>query len=310
MKALVATEYDPPEQALRVTDVAEPAPGEGQVLVKVQAAALNPFDLRLVTGQLREMVPVAHPFAVGMDFAGTVAATGEGVSGYAQGDPVFGYSGTDAGTVAEYTLIQAGAQLAKRPDGLDPVRAAAIPDAGMTALHLLRAAELKPGQRVLVVGATGGIGMFLVQLGAAEGVEVIATARPDDVDYVRSLGASHVVDYLAGDVAEQTRSVYPEGVDVVFDLVNAGPDVARSAAAAKPGGRVVSPLGGPAELERGVTGTYIRMTPQLGDLDDLAAMVARGLRIEVGATYPLDEAVQAAVDFATRHIRGKVVITV
>jgi NADPH:quinone reductase-like Zn-dependent oxidoreductase len=313
MKALVATDYGPPLQVLRIADIPDPAPAPapGQVLVRVQAAALNPFDVKLTIGELREMVPIQHPFVIGMDASGTVAGVGEGVSGYAEGEPVFGYSGLAAGTVAEYTLMQAGPFLAKRPDGLDPVRAAGIPQSGLTALHLLRAAELKPGQRALVVGATGGIGMFVVQLAVAEGVEVIATATPDDVEYVLSLGASHVVDYTAGDVAEQTFSVYPDGVDVVLDLVNVGSDLGASAAAAKPGGRVVSSLGGPTDLGRGVTGVYIgMMTPQPGDLEDLGAMATRGLHIEVGATYPLDRAVQAVVDFATKHIRGKVVITV
>jgi NADPH:quinone reductase-like Zn-dependent oxidoreductase len=311
MKALVATDHGPPEKVLRVTDVPEPVPGEGQVLVRTAAAALNPFDLKLITGELREMIPISHPFVVGMDAAGTVAAVGDGVTAYVEGDPVFGYSGLTAGTVAEYTVIPAGAELARRPDGLDPVRAAAIPESGMTALHLLRATELKPGQRVLVIGATGGIGMFLVQLAAAEGTEVVATATPEDVEYVRNLGATAVVDYTKGDIAEQTLALYPDAVDVVFDLVDAGPDLARSAVAAKPGGRVVSPLGGPSRFDRDVMAVYIgTMTPQLGDLDDLAAMALRGLRIEIGATYPLDDAVRAVIDFTTRHTRGKVVVTI
>jgi NADPH:quinone reductase-like Zn-dependent oxidoreductase len=312
MKALVATDYGPPQQVLRVAEVPPPAPGPGQVLVKVAAAALNPVDVGLITGGMRQMMPIRHPFVIGMDASGTVASVGTGVTGYAGGEPVLGFSSFIAGTVAEYTVIDAGPCLARRPADLDPLRGAAIPESGLTAKHLLRAAELKPGQSMLVVGATGGIGMFAVQLAAAGGVEVIATAPPPDMDYVLGLGAAHVVDYTADDVVKQTLVAYPDGVDVVLDLVNAGPALADVAVAARPGGRVVSPLAGPSDLGPEVTAVYIgRMTPKPGDLDDLASRAASGgLHIEVGAAYPLDQAVSAVMDFAGKHVRGKVVITV
>ena len=311
MKALVATDYGtPPKVAL--ADIANPTAGPGQVLVRVEAAALNPFDLALIGGAMREMMPLTFPFVVGMDAAGTVAALGEGVTGFAVGDPVLGWSGFASGTAAEYAVIPDGLELAKRPAGLDAVRAAAIPESGVTAAHLLRAAEVQPGQKVLVIGATGGVGMFAVQLAIAAGAEVIATARPADRDFVHRLGTLQVVDYTAGDVADMVLARYPGGVDVVIDVANRGPDVLASARAARHGGRLVSPLGGPTDLGRDVSAIYIGQKQAVpGVLGDLAARAASGkLLVEVGATYPLAEGPQAVEDFATKHRRGKTVILV
>jgi NADPH2:quinone reductase len=198
-----------------------------------------------------------------------------------------------------------------RPQALDAVHAAAIPESGLTALALLRAAELKSGRSVLVIGATGGIGLFFVQLAAAEGAHVIATATGEDADYVRGLGASEVVDYKNADVVEETLRLRPGGVDVVIDVINMGEGVLTSARAAHEGGRVVSALGGPDDLARNVAAVYIgSMSPQPGDLERLVAQVADGtLKVEVSRAYTLDESPQAMADFGGRHTRGKLVIT-
>src|SRR5438132_6782100 len=140
MRALVATDYGTPFK-LSVAEVPTPTAGPGQVLVRVEAAALNPFDLALISGAMREMVPLTFPFVIGMDAAGMVAALGPGVTRFAVGDPVIGWSGFASGTVAEYAVIPDGLELAKRPAGLDAVHGAAIPESGVTAAHLLRAAD-------------------------------------------------------------------------------------------------------------------------------------------------------------------------
>ncbi|WP_354637549.1 NADP-dependent oxidoreductase [Kitasatospora camelliae] len=310
MKALVATEYQPLDR-LTLADVPTPSAGPGQVVLKVEAAALNPLDLMLVTGAAKELYPAEHPLVVGMDVAGTVAEVGPGVTGYTLGDRVLGFVG-QAGSVAEYTVATAGPRLAHRPDGLDGVRAAAIPESGMTAVCLLRAVGLRAGESVLVIGATGGIGLYAVQLAHALGARVVATATEADASYVRELGAAETVDYRAADVVEETLRRVPDGVDVVVDLVNRGEGLAGSARAALPGGRLVSPLFGPAALDRGVTPVYIgSFDPEPGDLEDLARRAADGsLRVEIGARYPFTDAVRAVADFAGKHIRGKVVVTV
>ncbi|WP_441248082.1 NADP-dependent oxidoreductase [Kitasatospora sp. McL0602] len=310
MKALVATDYGPLDQ-LAVTDHPTPVPGPGEVLVKVAAAALNPLDLALITGAMKEAFPVQHPLVVGMDVAGTVAQVGDQVTDYALGDVVVAFTG-QAGAVAEYTLATPGPLLAKRPAGLSAVQAAAIPESGLTAVCLLRTVGVAPGESVLVVGATGGIGLYAVQLASSLGAQVIATATEADAQYVRELGAAGTVDYRAGDVVEETLRLVPGGVDVVVDLINRGDGLAATARAARPGGRLVSPLFGPDDLGREVKGVYIgTFTAEPGDLAGLAARAAEGLlQIEVGAVYPLVDAVTAVADFAGKHTRGKIVVTV
>lgn len=312
MKALVANDYGQPPSNLEVTDVPNPTPGPGQLLVRIEAAALNPIDLKLITGALREMMPVTFPHLIAMDGTGTVTGTGDGVTGFAEGDAVVGFFGATPGTIAEYAVIDVGAVVSPRPEGLDAVHAAAVPESGMTALNLLRAAELQAGDSVLVLGATGGIGMFIVQLAAAEGAQVTATASGEDEAYVRDLGASEIVDYKSTDVVEETLRLRPDGVDVVFDLISMGEDVVTSARAARKSGRVVSPLGGPDDLGPDVSAVYIgTFTPQPGDLERLLAQVADGtLKVEVGRTRTLDESPAAMADFAEQHTRGKIVITV
>jgi NADPH:quinone reductase len=317
VKALLANGYGPPSQLVR-GEAPQPAPGPRQVLVRMRAAALNPFDLKLLARGQGEGMQVQFPHIPGMDGAGFVAALGEGVEGLAAGDEVFGFFGRTPGTVAEYALLDAGPYLALRPEGLDSEHAAALPESGVTAKTLLRALELRPttvsaagaGSRVLVVGATGGIGMFAVQLAAAAGAEVLATAGPEDREYVLGLGAAHALDYTSGDLVEQVHAIHPEGVDAIVDLVNSGEAIRESARALRPGGRLASPLGGPGDLDRGVEVSYVSLTLLPGDLDDLAARAARGeLRVEVSRVYPFDEAVAAFVDFAEGHTRGKLVIS-
>ena len=181
----------------------------------------------------------------------------------------------------------------------------------MTALALWRAAALRSGDSVLVIGATGGIGMFLVQFAAAEGVHAIATASEDDAAYVRNLGAADVVDYRSAGVVEEALRLRPEGVDAVIDLIGMGEAISISARAAREGGRLVSPLGGPEGLDRDVSAVYIgSFVPRPGDLEALLGQVADGsLRVEVSRTFTLDEAPAAVADFAHAHTRGKVVIT-
>jgi NADPH:quinone reductase len=315
MKALVANDYGPPQQLI-VTDVPDPVPGRGQVLVRIEAAALNPLDLKLFSGAMRDMRPTEFPHIPGMDGAGTVAGLGDGVTAVSVDDQVFGFFGQTPGTIAEYALIAEGPFLSARPDALDAVHAAAIPESGLTAISLVRASELDRDKSVLVIGASGGIGLFAVPLAAAEGAEVLATATPEDAEHVRGLGATHAIDYRGSDAIEETLRLIPDGVDVVIDLIAAGPALASSSRAVRPGGRLISPLGGPdaAGLGRGdieVIYTGLSAHREPGDLDDLGARIAAGtLHVELGHIYTLEQAPQAFVDFAEKHTRGKLVVTV
>ncbi|WP_410566707.1 NADP-dependent oxidoreductase [Amycolatopsis sp. cmx-4-61] len=309
MKALLARTYGPLEK-LEIAEVPRPEPGRGQVLVRVEAAAVNPVDVALITGAMRDALPVAHPFVPGVDVSGVVEAVGPGVERFRAGDTVLAWNGVPSGAFAEYALVRADDSAALRPAALDARHGAALPTGALTAAALLDEAELGPGATVLIVGATGGLGGYAVQLAKRAGATVLATGRDGDQDHLRTLGADGFIDYRAEHVAERVRDWAPEGADVVLDLAQAGPALAGSAAAAKPGGLVVSPLGGPPAFDRDVRARYTGTTTPAGRLAELAEQAATGaLSIGIGAEYPFAEVRQALLDFAARRVRGKVVIT-
>jgi NADPH:quinone reductase-like Zn-dependent oxidoreductase len=309
VKALVAQSYGPLED-LAVEDVPKPTPGPGTVLVRTEAVALNPADTVLVTGAMRDALPVDHPFVPGIDISGVVEAVGEGVTRFAVGDAIIAWNGVPSGALAEYALVPDTPGTALRPAGLDAVRGAALPTASLTAASLLDSAKVLSGGALLIVGASGGIGSYLVQLATRAGMIVLGTGRAEDEEFVRGLGADQFIDYTSANVAEETHRLVPGGVDAVVDLAQAGPALARSAAAAKPGGLVVSPLGGPPAFDRDVTAAYVGITQPPGRLDDFAARaVAGSLRVEVAATFPFADVRRAVIEFPTLHLRGKAVIT-
>lgn len=215
MRAAVYRRYGPPE-VVRVEEVETPVPGEGEVLIAVRAAAVNPLDIGFIRGTprlLRLAVGLRAPKRTrpGVDVAGVVEAIGGGVTRFAPGDAVFGLC---PGAFAEYAC-GAETALAAKPAGLPFEQAAAVPLAGLTALQGLRdVGRIRAGQRVLITGAAGGIGTFAVQLAKAFGAEVTAVCGPSGLDLVRSLGADRAIDRTKEDF---TRG--GETWDLVFDLV-------------------------------------------------------------------------------------------
>ena len=314
MKAWIADDYGPPSR-LRLGELETPSVGAYEVLVRMRASAVNPFDVKIVTGAVKEYVPLKPPYVPGMDGSGVIERVGSGVTDYAPGDAVVGFF-TAGGTLGEFDVIAPSANgLARKPDALDFAHAAAIPEAGLTAMTILRALDLHEGQRLLIVGATGGIGLFLTQLARLRGAHVVATARSGDSDYVHALGVDDDVDYAAGDVVGQVRKHYRDGVDAVADVINTGEALLAIAGALKPGGILVSSLHGPEQsaFPNGVRVRYIQNSPQPGDLAELAQLASTGrLRIEIGKTYPFVDAPKALSDLTdqTKHTRGKLVVTI
>jgi NADPH:quinone reductase-like Zn-dependent oxidoreductase len=288
---------------------------DGYVLVRLHAAAVNPFDVKLIGGALKERFPVEFPHVPGMDGAGVIAGVGEDVEGYTIGERVFGLF-HESGTLAEFATIGGtDPRLAHLPDELDFERAAAIPEAGLTAVTIVRASDIHEDQHVFILGATGGIGLFAIQLLKARGAHVIVTAKPADTGYVRTLGAEEVIDYGAGDPIVELGKRYPDGVDVVIDLINSGDALLRSAGAVRRDGTLVSPLGGPAQsaFPEDVNVRYVMLDARAGDLADLARRAASGeLKIEIAETYPFAQAKQALADLADpkEHTRGKRVVSI
>lgn len=232
MKASVFTRYGPPE-VLKLTEVATPAPGDGDVLVRVRATSVNFGDTlvrnfrsvsprkfhmpllfwligRVTFGLLRPRVTI-----LGSEFAGDVEAVGGGVGSFRAGDRVFGYRGSHMGAYAEYLRVPETAVMAPMPTNLTYEEAASIPYGAIMALGLLRKLKLQPGQRVLVVGATGGIGQALVQIASTHfGARVTGVCGPSGVDSLRALGVDEVIDYTREDFADRDE-VY----DVIIDVL-------------------------------------------------------------------------------------------
>ena len=325
MKAVVVDAYGSPQNA-RLTDVDTPKVKDGYLLVRMHAAALNAFDYKIVTGMVKEWWPINFPYIPGMDGAGEVVDVGGGVQNWRKGDAVLAHF--PGGAFAQYALIPADdnkqaikanaldfGMLAIKPDALDFGHAAAIPESGLTAKTMVRAGGLKAGQTVLIIGATGGVGLFAVQLAKAEGVRVVATGGAKDEEYLRELGADDVIDYAGGDTITQMIQRYPTGIDAVFDLINMGDALLRDADVLRESGTLVSSLSGPDQgaFKKNLNVRYVQLTAHDGDLDDLARRAADGkLRVEIARTYDLAQAPQALFDLTDRakHTRGKLVIKI
>ncbi len=295
-----------------------PAPADDQVVIRVRAAGINrgdglaiaglPYAARLSYGLTRPKRPVP-----GTDVAGTVVSVGADVTAWRPGDDVLGWA---VGAFAEHAVAAASSLLAK-PDGLTFEEAAAIPTAAVTALQALRAGGIDTARRVLVLGASGGVGSFVVQLAAAAGAEVTGVCSTRNLELVRSFGADRVVDYTSDDVAEL------RGYDLVVDLVGQIP-LARARRIAERGGSYIVVGGGKARTLTGmrrfaaaaVLSPFVPQrlrplfaTPRREDLATVLSHVADGsVRPSVEAAYDLRDAADA-VDFVHRgKARGKVVL--
>jgi NADPH:quinone reductase-like Zn-dependent oxidoreductase len=269
------------------------------------------MDAILRAGFAKDFLEHRFPLTVGLDYAGTVEAVGDGVEGFAPGDEVFGAVGKPyfgEGSFAEFFTVNA-ALAAHRPAGLSAEAAAALPTAAGTALAAIDALDAQPGDTIAVVGAAGGVGGYAVRLGAERGLRVIAVTRREHAEYVHRLGATDVVDYTSGDVTAQLQGLAGEGLAGIVDVFHDAKGLLELAPAVRPGGRVVSPaaMGLDAAFEgKAVVGQSVRAaTDRAGELGELAAKGALDVDIEV---LPLDHAAEAVHRQSTRGNRGKLVL--
>jgi len=311
MKALVLQGFDSEPV---VGEAPPPEPAEGEVLVRVAAASVNAFDVFVANGFAKDFMPHELPAVLGSDIAGTVEAVGPGVEGFEPGQRVFGMLGFKGsvhdGTFAELSTPQA-ASIRPTPDGVDDASAASLGVAGATAASAVEFVSPRERSTVLIVGATGGVGSFAVQLAALRGADVIATGRPDDEEFLRGLGASETLDYT-GDLAAQVRERWPDGLDALIDMVHRdGEAFSGLAGLVRAGGVAVSVVGAAGE-ESSIGEVRVgNVGADLDQLQVLAEHVAAGrVRVPVQRTYALDEADRALRDFANEHTVGKIVITV
>ena len=324
MKAIIIGRYGTPD-VLRMEEVDAPVPGDGEVLVRVRASSVNPYDWHFLTGRPKLFRPAFGGLRrpkyriLGADLAGKVEAVGPGVTRFVPGDEVYGL--TAAGAYAEYAAV-AEAELAAKPADLTFEQAAAVPLAGGTALQAIRdQGHVQPGQKVLINGASGGVGAFAVQIAKADGAEVTGVCSTGNVDMVRSIGADHVIDYTRDDFTSSSSKY-----DLLLDNVG-NRSLSEYRRVLAPKGMYLASHGQPEHTWLGPIWFLARMAllspfvgqkltsftahPRTEDLDTLQELIATGtLRPVIDRAYPLVEVPEAFRYLERGHARGKVVITV
>jgi NADPH:quinone reductase-like Zn-dependent oxidoreductase len=323
MKAAVVTRYGPPD-VFEITDVPAPVPGDGEVLVRVHASTVcygdriirqGPLFVRLMSGALRR----PRTAILGCDFSGTVVSVGRSVTRFAPGDEVFGSRGDTFGAYAELACVAEGGFLAKRPANMTLEQAATLFVGGTCSLYFLRKAQVRPGQRVLVHGASSSLGTFAVQLAKHYGAHVTAVCGPANRELVRSLGADVVIDYTRHDFTRDAGAY-----DVICDVLGKA-GFPQSLRALVPGGRYLhvgfsggllailsTMLRGAWEHLRGrVRFSTGPAAPVQADLEFLKTLVEAGeLRSVVSRTYVLDDIAEAHRHADTGHKVGNIVVLV
>jgi NADPH:quinone reductase-like Zn-dependent oxidoreductase len=299
MQAVVIHETGSPD-VLRYEEAERPQAGNGEVLIKVRAASVNPIDWKYRRGFVDKQLPAV----LGIDVSGTIEESR--AEGFAEGDEVFGL--TASGGYAEFATAPA-AVIAKKPSGVSHEQAAALPVAGLTAWQaLFDRGGLERGQTALIAGASGGVGHFAVQFAKRVGARAIGTGSSRNRDFVLGLGAEEYVDYTQQDVAEAVS-----GVDVAFDTV--GGDTTQSLLpTVREGGILVTIAGAPPEetaRARGVRAELLVMSPSSEQLARIAELVAAGeVRVEIAQVVPITEVQRAHELSESGHTRGKIILTV
>jgi len=307
MKAVRIHAFGGPD-VLTLDDVPEPVAGPGEVLIEVRAASVNPVDYKIREGRYPPVRAEQLPVTLGRDVAGVVAKSGAGVAALSVGDEVFVMLPQERGGYAEWVAAPAR-DCARKPDALDMVRAASVPLAALTAWQgLFDYGRLKAGQRVLIHGASGGVGHFAVQFAKAIGAEVFATASGEHLAFVRSLGADRAIDYH-NERFEQIASA----VDLVYDLIG-GETQDRSWQVLRRGGILVCTVQEPDSekaAQAGVVAMRYTAQPNGDQLAEVARLIDQGkVKVTVDKVFPLEQAADAEVHLQKDHVQGKVVLKV
>lgn len=303
MQAIRVHNYGGPEQ-LKLEQVPRPEPQAGEVLIRVHAAGVNPVDWKFRQGWMKDFVPMQFPYIPGTDLAGVVQEIGPGVTAFQEGQAVFGQSAK--GTYAGYTTASVET-LALKPKTLNFDEAATIPVGATTAWQaLFDHGGLQPGQRVLVQGAAGGVGLFAVQFARWKGAHVIGTASTANLDFVRSLGAETVVDYTTTPVESVVHDV-----DLVLDTVG-GQTLESSLRVLKRGGTLVPIAGQPSKEQAQELGIrVVSMSAHVSSelLQTFTQLIDEGqVKVVVGATFLLRDAPKAHELSQSGHGRGRIVL--
>lgn len=328
MNAVVYAEYGGVDK-MELKAVPKPQPGPREVLIKVTAAAVNPVDWKLREGYIKAW-PQTLPIIPGWDVSGVVESVGAEVKSFAAGDEVWSYTRPASdlkidgepteheqigfnGTIAEYVTV-AHWKVARKPASINMSQAAAVPLAGLTAWQgLFDQGGVQAGSKVVILGASGGVGSFAVQFAKARGATVIGTCSTRNVEFVQGLGADHVIDYSKGDVAAAVRAIEANGVDMVYDCVGGPADA--SVGSVRDGGIVISIANFTipqdcAAAGRNITGKSFVVAPSSSQLGEIGALMDAGkVRVSHLEEIPVAEFKRAFEASQSGRTRGKLVLT-
>ena len=310
MKAAQINQYGDISE-IQIVEIEKPTAQNNQVVVKIHASSINPFDTKFRKGEFKEMAPVAFPITLGNDFAGEIVQIGSDVSGFDIGDKVFGHTNavfdTDSGSYAEYAVVSSN-HIAKMPKGIDFTQAASSVVVGASAIQsILVNMKLKSGQKLFIHGGAGSVGVFAIQLAKHLGAYVIVTANDEGIDIAKKFGADEVIDYK-----KQNYKEVVSGVDAVLDLV--GSDFSEHLSLLKKGGIAISLLDFPDQAKAEaleVTAEFLMVDVNTDILNTLSSLIEKEIIVSnVSRVFPFSQIKEAFSIAENSKTRGKFVITI
>jgi len=299
---------------IKTGDLDKPEPAEGEVLIRIKAAGVNPVDAFVANGMLKDAISNEFPTIPGWDVAGVVEERGHSARRFNEGDEVYAYARRPVikhGTFAEYIVLPES-YLAKRPQKISMEEAGGIPLVGLTAYQsIFDAGKMKEGQTLLILGASGGVGTLAIQLAKAHGIKVIGVASEKNHDYMKELGADVTIDYKDNHVGEEVAAIEPDGVDMIFHC-SRGEALSQvmETGVLKKNGHLISITNSNPDISDDINFQYVFVEPNSAQLQHMQELADDGkIKVHVSKTYSLEEAGQALKDVQTLHTRGKLVIT-
>jgi len=296
---------------IKIGPLALPELQEGEVLIKIKAAGVNPVDAAVREGYLKEFIPVSFPAIPGWDMAGVIEDRSYSARRFNVGDEVYAYARrpvVQQGTFAEYIAIPES-YIALKPKSLSFEEAAGIPLVGLTAYQsIFDAGQLKEKQSILILGASGGVGSLGIQLAKNAGAIVIGVASEKNHPFMQELGADHTIDYQNNAIGEAVKKLFPDGLDLIFDCAS-GETLNQSLGALKAGGKLVSILHHGQGLDPNINFEYVFVEPNSRELSILADLADTDkLKVHVSQTFSLADTAKAFEQIETHHTTGKIVI--
>lgn len=296
---------------VKVGEIDKPEPGEGEVLIRVKSAGVNPVDAAVARGMLKDAIPSEFPVIPGWDVAGVIEERGHSARRFSEGDEIYAYARRPViqkGTFAEYIVLPES-YISLRPEKLTMEETGGVPLTGLTAYQsLFEAGKLQENDTLLILGGSGGVGSMAIQLAKWKGATVIGVAGSSNQEFMKNLGADYTIDYSEGDVGEAVQNIVPEGVDFIYHC-SRGNSLAQSKENIKKGGRLISITNSNPEVRDDIQFQYVFVEPNAAQLNHLREIADAGsLNVHVSKTFTIDEAGEALKEIESLHTRGKTVI--